>query len=136
MFILLSDRQVNGKGTDYRGASLAVKTACHWTRTRGRWCLCLYTIFALRLLGIIRSQRYLALSMSVQLIFTDTIRSKDIIYNLVIMRPTIKPSYFRRTLGGNPTPNRLEPMVAELGWLWQRTVLYWVALPMMIKGKS
>jgi hypothetical protein len=59
-FILLFDRKVNGECVDYRGASLAVKTACRWTRTRGRWCwrvLFFYTIFELRLLGLIRSQR-------------------------------------------------------------------------------
>ncbi len=95
MFILLFGRQVNGECADYRGHSLAVKNACQQTRTRGGWCwsvLFLYTIFELNLLGLMRLQRYLTPNTKNWLIFMDMIGSKDIIYNLVIMRPTTKPS--------------------------------------------
>ena len=94
-FTILFGRQVIAECVDYRGHSLAAKNDCQQTRTRGRWCwsvLFLYTIFELSLLGLIRFQKYLIPNTKMWLIFTDTIGSKDIIYNLVIMRPTIKPS--------------------------------------------
>ncbi len=94
-FILLFGRQVNGECADYRGHSLAVKNACQKTRTRGGWCwsvLFLYTIFKLSLLGLMRLQRYLTPNTNMWLIFTDMIGFKDIVYNMVIMRPTTKPS--------------------------------------------
>jgi hypothetical protein len=77
-YIPLSDRQVNGECVDYRGASLAVKNVCHRTRISSGWCwneLFLYTISALRKLGIIRLQRYSTPSTSV----SYTIAPGDII---------------------------------------------------------
>ncbi len=94
-FTLLFGRQVIGECADYRGQSLAAKNACQQTRTRGGWCwivLFLYKIFVLSLLGLIRLQRYLTLNTKMWLIFMDKIGFEDIIYNLVIMRPKMKPS--------------------------------------------